>query len=95
MKTLVIAFGFAVILAVLVELMFSYLAHLLGIDPQWHWLVLLIAGLIGLSMVVWGVYGLATKETDDDINVQLIFPDEVITVKDSKWKKIIKWLKEH
>lgn len=94
MKALVLAGSFALLLGVVVEVMFSYLEKLVGIDPKWHWLVLLVAAIVALLGMAWALLGLSKKPESEE-SIGLITPEGVKSLEPSRFRRIIDWLKTH
>ena len=97
MKTLLLGVSFALLFTVVVEAMFSYLEKLLGIDPQWHWLVLLIATIVALSGIVWSLLGLSRKPEGEESTGIIDGGKEkgYKSLEPSRFKRIIIWLRNH
>lgn len=94
MKTSILAVSLALLFAMVVEVMFSYLEKLLGIDPQWHWLVLLIATIVALAGIVWTLFELSKKPTSEE-SVGLITIGGYKSLEPSRLKRIINWFRTH
>ncbi len=103
MKTIIIALGLAIALAFGAELMSSYLGRLLHIDPEYYWLVAFSGVVIGLATAIWGIYRLATKKINSDIENENIIvlvaekgkPIESKLIVTSRFGKILKWLRDN
>ena len=95
MKVVILALGLAVVLAVLADAVFNYLERLLGIDHRWHWLVLLLAGLMGLALIAWALIPRKKAEWPIVTTITDKTGTREEVVKQSSWERFKEWWESH
>jgi hypothetical protein len=79
---------------VIFEVIFNYFKRLIGIGPEWHWLIFLIAALLSIIGVIWSIFRLSRKDKYEE-SVGLITPNRYEKAEPSLIQRVIEWLNEH
>ncbi len=91
MNTLKIAAGFAILCAVLAEIILDFL----GIGNMWRIVILSVGGVIGIALIIWGLIGLSKKDISEE-NVGMIYGDKPHrSIEPNTFRRVINWLRKN
>lgn len=89
MKTLKVAFGFAILLAFLLAMMLVFL-DIQNLNLMWRIVIFSVGSVIGIALIIWGLIGISKKDISDP-NVGMSI-EGYKSVEPSTLRRIKNWL---